>query len=273
MRILLTNDDGVHGPGLEVLEAIAGQLSDDVWVVAPETEQSGAARALTLTEPVRVRKAGEKRFAVAGRPSYCVLLCVLELLGERKPDLVLSGVNKGQNIAEDVTFSGTIAGAAMAMQMGLPAIALSQAQNFRFPGSCPFECARTFGAEMIRKVLAVQWPADVLININFPDREPGEVAGVEITRQGHRDERILYVEGRIDLRTNPYYWIGYRSKLSNPPEGTDLRAIYEGRISITPLHLDLTHEATLAAMRAACVPPDFVPPAPALVGRAGPGPE
>lgn len=251
MRILLTNDDGVHGHGLKVLERIARELSDDVWIAAPETEQSGAARALTLTEPVRVRKAGEKRFAVAGRPSDCVLLGVLELLGEQKPDLVLSGVNRGQNLAEDVTFSGTIAGAAMAMQMGVKAIALSQSQNFRFAGSCPWACAETHGADMIRRTLAADWPDNVLININFPDREPDEIAGVEITRQGHRDERILYVEGRIDLRANPYYWIGYRGKLSNPPEGTDLRAIYDGRISITPLHMDLTHEASLAGLQSA----------------------
>lgn len=246
MRILLTNDDGIEAPGLGVLEAIAREFSDDIWVVAPDVERSGASRALSLTEPVRVRQSGERRFSTSGTPSDCVLLGVLELMGDQRPDIILSGVNKGQNIAEDVTFSGTIAAAALGAQMGIRSLALSQAQNFRFPGSCPWETASTYGASTLRDLLSASWPIEVTINVNFPDCPPEDVAGTEITRQGQRDELILYVEGRVDLRANPYYWIGYRGKLSNPAFNTDLRAIYEKRISITPLRMDLTDAATHA---------------------------
>ncbi|NDC59580.1 MAG: 5'/3'-nucleotidase SurE, partial [Alphaproteobacteria bacterium] len=130
MRILCTNDDGIHAPGLEVLEAIARHFSQDVWVVAPETEQSGASRALTLTAPIRVRQIASQRFAITGTPTDCVTLAVRELIGGA-PDLVLSGVNNGQNIAEDVTFSGTIAGAMQGMAYGIKSVAMSQARGLR----------------------------------------------------------------------------------------------------------------------------------------------
>ena len=247
MRILLTNDDGIHAPGLAVLEAIARELSDDVWVVAPELEQSGQARAVTLNTPVRVREAGEKRFGVSGTPSDCVLLGVHDIL-DQKPDLVLSGVNRGQNIAEDTSQSGTVAGAVEGMRLGVPGVALSQSKGFRDGQPIPWECARAHGASIVKKLLETPWPEDVVMNVNFPDRQPDDVAGVEVTRQGFRDESIVRTDQRTDLRGNDYYWIGFGGKLSNPPEGTDLRAIYEGRISITPLHIDLTHHAFREAL-------------------------
>jgi 5'-nucleotidase len=250
MRILLTNDDGIHAPGLAVLQEIARELSGDLWVVAPEVEQSGQSRSITLTNPVRVRSVEEKVFAVAGTPSDCVLIALQDLMGGLKPDLVLSGVNRGQNIAEDTSFSGTVAAAMFGMQMGVPSIALSQAQNFRARGSLPWETARAWGARVLKPLVAAGWPDDVVLNVNFPDREPGEVAGVALTRQGFRDEAIVYTDRRTDLRGNDYFWIGYRGKLSSPPDGTDLRAIYDGYVSVTPLHVDLTHEATLRDMRA-----------------------
>ena len=160
MRILCTNDDGVHAQGLAVLERIARTISDDVWVIAPETEQSGASRALTLSAPIRVREAGAKRFAVSGTPTDCVLLGVEELIRDGRPDLVLSGVNRGQNIAEDVTFSGTIAGAMQGMQLGIPAIALSQARDFRDGAQpIPWETAETFGRLVIANAYA-DWQDD-----------------------------------------------------------------------------------------------------------------
>ena len=243
MRILLTNDDGIHATGLAVLEDIAAQLSDDVWVVAPELEQSGQARAVTLSAPVRVREAGPKRFAVSGTPSDCVLLGVHDILHDKKPDLVLSGVNRGQNIAEDTSQSGTVAGAVEAMHLGVPGIALSQTKGMRKGSPVPWETAREHGAAIIRMLLDNPWPKDVIMNVNFPDRLPDEVAGIEITHQGFRDESIIHTDKRTDLRGNDYYWIGFGGKLSNPAEGTDLRAIYDGKISITPLHIDLTHHA------------------------------
>lgn len=251
MRILCTNDDGIHATGLAVLEKIARRFSDDVWVIAPESEQSGASRALTLTAPIRVRQAGDKRFAVSGTPTDCVLLGVEHLIEGGAPDLVLSGVNRGQNIAEDVTFSGTIAGAMQGMQLGIPAIALSQARGFRGEeAAIPWETAEVFGPGVVGQLLKQGWPTDVLINVNFPDVPPEEVKEVEVTRQGRRDQHIVYADKRTDLRGGAYFWLGFRGKLSNPPESTDLRAIYEGRISVTPLHIDLTHRETIHDLKA-----------------------
>lgn len=250
MRILCTNDDGIHAPGLEVMEHIARTMSDDVWVVAPETEQSGASRALTLTAPIRVRAIADKRYAVTGTPTDCVLLATQHLMPEKPPDLVLSGVNRGQNIAEDVTFSGTIAGAMQGMQLGIKAIALSQARGFRGDAPIPWDTARTHGPTVVKTLLDAGWPQGVVMNVNFPDREPQDVAGVEVTRQGFRDQHIIYADKRTDLRGETYYWLGFHGRLSRPPEGTDLRAIYEGRIAVTPLHIDLTHEPALSPLSA-----------------------
>ncbi|MBL8550280.1 MAG: 5'/3'-nucleotidase SurE [Hyphomonadaceae bacterium] len=250
MRILCTNDDGIHATGLAVLERIARHFTEDVWVVAPETEQSGASRALTLTAPIRVREAGPKRYAIAGTPTDCVLLAVQDFMREARPDLVLSGVNRGQNIAEDVTFSGTIAGAMQGMQLGIPAVAFSQARGFRAPDApIPWETAETYGPGVLAALLKQGWPKGVVMNVNFPDRTPDEVAEVEVTFQGLRDQHIVYADRRTDLRGQAYYWLGFRGQLSNPPEGSDLRAIYEGRISVTPLHVDLTHLETIHELK------------------------
>jgi 5'-nucleotidase len=250
MRILCTNDDGIHATGLSVLEKIARTFSDDVWVIAPETEQSGASRALTLTAPIRVRKAGEKRFAISGTPTDCVLLGVEHLMEDGRPDLVLSGVNRGQNIAEDVTFSGTIAGAMQGMQLGIPSIALSQARGFRGEeAKIPWETAETYGPGIVGALLKAGWPKDVVMNVNFPDLPPDEVSAVETTFQGFRDHHIVYADKRTDLRGGVYFWLGFRGTLSDPPEGSDLRAIYSGRISVTPLHIDLTHTETLHKLK------------------------
>ncbi|MEZ5968013.1 MAG: 5'/3'-nucleotidase SurE [Hyphomonas sp.] len=223
MKIPLTNDDGINAPGLSVLEEVARELSDDIWIAAPEEERSGKGRAISLTHPVRARKVGAKAFAIAGTPSDCVLLAVHELMPD-KPDLVLSGVNRGQNIAEDTSFSGTIAGAMFGMQMGIPSIALSQAQSFRERGSLPWETAKMWGARTLRPLIDHGWPDDVVMNVNFPDVEPEDVRGVQVTRQGFRDERIIHTDRREDLRGNDYYWIGYKGKLSKPDEGTDLQS-------------------------------------------------
>ena len=247
MRILLTNDDGIHADGLAALERIAAKLSDDVWVCAPEYEQSGASRALTLAEPVRVRQVGERKFATTGTPTDCVMLGVHELVPGKKPDLVLSGVNRGSNLAEDVTMSGTVAGAIEAMAMGVPGIALSQ-MGFYEPGTS-FEPAEAFAPGVIQRLVEIGWPADVVLNINFPNLAPAEIREVEVTRQGFRDVHIRMAEKRTDLRGRDYYWIGFRQARSSPPEGTDLRALYEGKISVTPLHIDLTHPSTVHDLR------------------------
>jgi len=240
LRILLTNDDGIHGDGLAALERIAAQLSDDVWVCAPEYEQSGASRALTLAEPIRVRKVAERKFATTGTPTDCVMLGVHELVEGKKPDLVLSGVNRGANLAEDVTMSGTVAGAIEAMALGVRGIALSQMGAYE-PLESYFEPAERFAPGVIQRLIEVGWPTEVVMNVNFPARPIADIREVEVTRQGFRDVQVRVAEKRTDLRGRDYYWIGFRPEKSQPEEGTDLRALYEGRISVTPLHIDLTH--------------------------------
>jgi len=250
MRILLTNDDGIHAEGLDALERIAATLSDDVWVCAPEVEQSGASRALTLSDPLRIRKLEERRYAVSGTPTDCVLLAVQDLLPEGGPDLLLSGVNRGQNLAEDVTFSGTVAGALAGMALRIPSIALSQAlTRFHDSHHALYGTAEAFAADIIRRLLEVGWPDTVVININFPDLPPDAVTGIEVTRQGFREVGEMQAERRTDLRGRRYYWMGFRGSRGDPPPGTDLRAVYDGRVSITPLHVDLTHNDTLPRLR------------------------
>lgn len=255
MRILLTNDDGIHAQGLKTLEAIARELSDDIWVVAPEVEQSGKSRALTLTEPVRVRDAGECRWGVTGTPTDCILTALQKLMTDTPPDLILSGVNNGQNMAGDTSLSGTVAAALMGTEMGVKSIALSQSKNFRGPGSLDWDTPKVWGKRAIEPLLRGKWEDHVTMNINFPDCTPDAVKGIQTTRQGRRDRMVIQTHTRTDLRGNDYVWIAYNGKLSTPPDGTDLRAIYDGYISITPLHTDLTHHTQLADMNVETVEP------------------
>jgi 5'-nucleotidase len=247
MRILITNDDGINAPGLKALEEIANTISDDLWVVAPETEQSGASHSLTLTDPLRLREITKRKFAVRGTPADCVLMAVNSIMPSA-PDLVLSGVNRGQNLADDITYSGTIAGAMEGTALGIASIALSQAINFT-PGGIKWQCATRHGGPVIQKLIDRGWPPGVLINVNFPDLQPDDIAGIEVTRQGKRDQGLMRIEQREDARRQPYYWIGFNRSLSTPADHTDLKAVYDGKISITPLHLDLTHEASAKDLR------------------------
>jgi len=245
MKILLTNDDGLHARGMDVLREIAAKISDDVWVVAPATEQSAASRGVSLHNPLMLRKVEDKVFSVSGTPTDSVILAMREVLKDSPPDLVLSGVNRGQNLAEDVTFSGTVAGALQGMQMGVPSIALSLAKGFQNARSLPWDTALAHGPKVIERLVAIGWPKDVVLNVNFPDRAPDNVEGVQVTRQGHRDFHMTGTVRRDHPRGGHYYWLTYGGQLSNPPAGTDLRAIYDGYISVTPLHTDLTHLGAL----------------------------
>jgi len=249
VRILLTNDDGIHAEGLVSLERIAHVLSDDIWICAPEYEQSGASRSLTLAEPLRVRRLDARRFATTGTPTDCVMLAVTELMEGVKPDLVLSGVNRGANLAEDVTMSGTVAGAIEGMAMGIPSIALSQTGWPLVDGQDMFAPAERFGPGIVKRLVEIGWPSDVVMNVNFPSRPISQIREVEVTRQTFRDVHVRQAVQRQDPRGETYYWMGFRRELSKPAEGTDLRAIYDGRISVTPLHIDLTHQETVHRMR------------------------
>ena len=243
MRILLTNDDGIHAPGLGVLEKIASGLSDDIWVVAPETDQSGVSHSLSLNDPLRLREVGPRHYAVKGTPTDCVIMAVRHILDDRAPDLVLAGVNRGQNVAEDVTYSGTIAGAIEGTILGVPSMALSQCYGLTTRQNPHWDTALRHGPDLIRRVLAEGMPRDVLVNVNFPDCEADEVKGIAVTTQGKRDQELLRIEPRLDGRGNPYFWLAYsRRERQAPASGTDLSAVADNRISVTPLRLDLTDE-------------------------------
>ena len=252
MRILITNDDGIHAPGLDVCEEIARALSDDVWIVAPETDQSGVSHSLSLNDPLRLREVANKHFAVKGTPTDCVIMGIRHIMADNPPDLVLSGVNRGQNVAEDVTYSGTIAGAMEGTTLGVPSFALSQAYGPETRGNPHWDTALRHGPDVIRKVLKEGVPEGVLVNVNFPDCPPDAVKGVAITMQGKRDQDLLRIDARHDGRGNPYYWLAFaRKERPKPRDGTDLSAVANKRISVTALRLDLTDEpfmTTLAAL-------------------------
>ncbi len=243
MRILVTNDDGIHAEGLNVCEKIARSLSSDVWVVAPEFDQSGVAHSLSLNDPLRLREVGERHYAVRGTPTDCVIMGVRYLLRDKGPDLVLSGVNRGRNAGEDVIYSGTIAGAMEAAVLGIPSLALSQSYKSR-SGQPPYwETSLKFAPDIIRRVLDKGMPHDVLINVNFPDCRPEEVKGVAVTAQGRRRQERLHIDERTDGRGNPYYWIAYaRQSFVPAADGTDLAALDNRRVSVTPLKLDMTDD-------------------------------
>ncbi|MEM7570043.1 MAG: 5'/3'-nucleotidase SurE [Pseudomonadota bacterium] len=242
MRILLTNDDGIHAPGLAILEKIAGELSDDVWVVAPEAEQSGAGHSLTLNQPLRYLKTGPRRYAVRGTPTDCVMMALNHIIKDERPDLILSGVNSGGNLGEDVTYSGTIAAAMEGTLAGVPSIALSQALNAE--RRLEWSAAQTYAADIIQSLLKEGWPDTVLMNVNFPAVGADGVKGIEVTHQGQRDVTDMRVEARTDMRGIPYYWFALSRALGAQPEDSDLQVVRDGFISVTPLHLNLTHEPT-----------------------------
>lgn len=245
-RILVTNDDGIHAPGLKVLEKLARALSRDVWVVAPETQQSATSHSLTIQSPLRMSRLSSRRFAVAGTPTDCVLMALKHVLRDGPPDLVLSGVNQGANLSEDVLYSGTVAAATEATQLGFPAIALSQCLDDR---QAPhWAAAEGHGERVVRDLCAAGWPADVLINVNFPPLPAASVSGVRVTRLGRRDAD-LKIEERIDPDGRPYYWMVDYADMASAPGNSDLRAIQQGAVAVTPLNLNRTHRPSIARLR------------------------
>jgi 5'-nucleotidase len=246
MRILLTNDDGVNATGLKVLERIARLFSDDVWIVAPTEEQSGAGHSLTLTRPIRLRRLGERRFCVTGTPTESVMMAIAHVMKDSPPDLVLSGVNRGENLGEDVTYSGTCSAAMEAALAGIPAIALSQAYERQGMGDAvPFAAAEAWGERVLAPLIAAPLQPRTLVNVNFPALPADSVKGVRVVRQGFRDYGRLRIEQRTDPRGYDYFWFALGPMIQTPGHVTDLEAVADGYVSVTPLHLDLTHEPGL----------------------------
>ena len=250
MRILLTNDDGIDARGLALLESVASRLSEDIWVVAPSEEQSGTGHSLTLTQPVRLRRHGDQRFSVSGTPTDAVMMALAHIMKDSPPDLILSGVNRGANLAEDVTYSGTVSAAMEGALAGVPSIALSQAYARQGLGAgVPFAAAEAWAERVLRPLTEQRMAPRTLVNVNFPAIDPDAIKGVRVCRQGLRDYGRLRIIERTDPRGFPYFWFGLAPTVETPGHQTDLESIADGYISVTPLHLDLTYEPSLAALR------------------------
>lgn len=247
MAILVSNDDGISSAGLQALvEALEGL--DEVWVVAPDRNQSAVSHALTLHRPLRIEPVGERRFAVDGTPTDCINLALNAILPER-PRLVVSGINHGANLGDDVTYSGTVSAAMEATLLGVPGIAVSLVGTDAFD----FTAAASFSRALAVVVLEHGLPPDTLLNVNVPPGRADEIKGHVLTRQGKRRYSDVIVE-KIDPRGKKYYWIGGGEVKIEAGEGTDFSAIHAGYISVTPLHLDLTNYASLQSLATLKIP-------------------
>jgi len=230
-RILVTNDDGIFSEGIERLAAALADVGE-VFTVAPDQERSAAGHSLTLHHPLRAKLVGERRWSVDGTPTDCVNWGALHLLKDRKPQLLVSGINVGLNLGDDVTYSGTVSAAFEGTLIGIPSVAISQEIETGFT----FDAAAAFARRLAERLLGHGLPAGTLVNVNVP---AGETRGVRVARLGKRRYGELVVE-KADPRGRPYYWIGSTIPVGEPEEGTDITAIAEKYISMTPLHLDLT---------------------------------
>ncbi len=240
MRILVTNDDGIHADGLKVLTRVARHFSDDVWVVAPEVEQSGAGHSLTLHQPLRVRRAAPRRYAVNGTPTDCVLLATKEIIPQKKPvDLVLSGVNRGMNVAEDVTYSGTLAAAMEATLLDIPAIGFSLATKER--EIVHWETAEHFAVKVIEQLQGLIMPKGNFLSVNFPHCGIAEAKEIRVAPQGRR-KIAEKMEARLDPKGRPYFWIGGGGFAEiDDVAGSDHEWLKNNHVTITPLNMDLTN--------------------------------
>ena len=247
-RILVTNDDGIYAPGLDILRDLALELSDDVWIVAPAVEQSAAGHSISIHTPLRHVQHDERRFSVKGTPTDCVLFAY-EILLEQKIDLILSGVNRGFNVAEDITHSGTVAAAMEGTLCGVPSIAMSL--KFEMDETMPevrWHTPAAKGADVVRRIMQAGIPKNILVNVNFPDCEPDEVAGIKMAYTGKRGIG-KNLDIRHDIKGHPYYWVFWGDEKIELNKGSDLAAVAENYISVTPINLDLTDYKILEKMR------------------------
>ena len=258
MRILITNDDGINAPGLAVLTEIATEIAGpkgEVWTVAPAFEQSGVGHCISYTHPMMIAELGPRRFATEGSPADCVLAALYDVMAGRPPDLVLSGVNRGNNAGENVLYSGTIGGAMEAALQGLPAIALSQYLGPRTEGLAdPFEGARTHGAAVVRALLdRGLWNGDdyrLFYNVNFPPCPATDVLGRKVVAQGFRRDTAFGIEPHLSPSGRRFLWIKGGAQQVRTLPGTDVAANLDGYIAITPMRADLTAHDTLAELEA-----------------------
>lgn len=237
-RVLISNDDGIDAPGIKALERAMKQVAGEVWTIAPETEQSAASHSLTLRRPLRIRKLSKHRFAVDGTPTDAVMLGVQHIMKDCPPDIVVSGINRGGNLGEDVTYSGTVAAAMEGTLLGIPSVAFSLVTPDG--AKAHWATAEHFAAEVMVQLAGVSFPRGVLVNVNIPDCAVGDVTGIESTRQGRRKIGCELMEGR-DPKGQPYYWIGAQRDEDRSRPGTDLEAVARNAVSVAPIGMDLHH--------------------------------
>jgi len=245
-RILLTNDDGIDAPGLEVLEAIARELGREIWVVAPEHDQSGVSHAISLHHPIRMTERGPRRYAVTGTPGDCAVMAACRLLAEAPPQLLLCGVNRGANLGVETVFSGTVGGAMTGVMLGIPSIALSQSWTDR--EQIRWDTAAALGAGVIRRLLAVGWGPGTCLSVNFPDLPPDSAGPLTLARQSFGLIEGIDVLPRTDPRGFTYYWVGFRRERHEPGLDSDVEALAAGNVVVTPLRCDRTDEAVYAEL-------------------------
>ena len=245
MRILIANDDGIHAPGLELLEEAAATLNADTWVVTPDREQSGMGHAITAKKPVTVNELSHQRFIVEGTPGDCVFFAIHHILPQ-KPDLVLSGINWGSNIGEDVTYSGTIGACMEAHLFGIPAIALSM--RYEFGSNKAIEAARHFAPKIIQDLILMGLQSDFIYNVNFPNCGKDDVKGIKLAHQSKRlcSDRVKMIQAPYPTE---YPWRYNIGSLADQDASSDVALIAKNYITITPLHLDLTHHAALEKLK------------------------
>jgi len=245
-RVLLTNDDGIAAPGLAVLEEVAASLAREVWVVAPELDQSGTSHSITLHSPLRLSAQGERRFAVFGTPGDCVAMALRHLMVDSPPDLILSGINRGANLGVETVFSGTVGAAMTGMLLGVPSIALSQMFSKR--DAVPWDTSRRFAGDVVRRLVAAGWNRDACLNVNFPPVGADAAGPMTVTRQGMGLIGSIDVIARTDPRGKDYHWLQFRrSGRENAPD-SETAVVAAGGISVTPLMFERTNEPALAEL-------------------------
>ncbi len=247
-RVLLTNDDGIDAPGLAVLEQVAASLAAEVWVVAPEHDQSGTSHSISLHQPLRYSRRGERRFGISGTPGDCVVMAVRHLMQDQLPDLILSGVNRGANLGVETVFSGTVGAAMAGMLFGIPSIALSQ--TFSDPAAVRWDTARQLAPDVIRRLLAAGWDTHACLNVNFPNVAPADAGPLTLTRQGLGLVKSINVIPRTDPRGLTYHWLQFhREAVENAPD-TETAVVRAGGIAVTPLRFERTNDEALAQLQA-----------------------
>ncbi len=242
-RILITNDDGINAPGIRALASMLSAVGD-VYIVAPTGERSAAAHSITFNHPLRVNFINKREASVEGTPTDCVMFGYYGFMKKARPDLLVSGINNGPNLGDDITYSGTVSAALEGTLLGIPSIAVSMGSRI----DPKYRSGAVFLKALCSKVLAEGLPKNTFLNVNIPNVERARIKGIKVCRQGKRVYRDMFLK-RIDPRGRTYYWLGGKEPSALVESGTDFEAIKNNRISVTPLHFDLTNHPAVAGLK------------------------